>query len=755
MKGFIRLLKICVALAACVLAAAFGVSSASAAPASAHTVTVNPVSVQENQGFSGVIAHVDSCDDHCSSTVYWGDGTTTVVDPTGVDISASHIWVEEGNYTVRVDATSWGCFIFCVATGTATGSRVETIADAPLTTPSNQTLSLAEGVVFNGVVGSFTDANGTATADDFTATIRWGDTFVSSGTVAKSGSRWNVSGTHTYRMAGTYSIVTAVNDHGSSINIPATANVTDVALTASGVNESWTAGQSSTLKVASFTDANPGAIASDFTATISWGDGSSSPGAISGGPQFSVNGTHTYANAGTYTATISIHDAGGASATATAQMTVTGFTLLPALSNGAYGGYTTTIYLKNAGSAAADIHIVYYDATGKPVGVDANASLAPNATWIVPQTNGHSFDPGTAGSGLVLSSQPLAAFVNEFAPGGSDATSYTGINDPVQTGSTLYVPAIANNAYGGYTTGIGLLNLGTPGNITITYRDNLGVVALTQVLPNVATYSYNAIYSGTAGLPANFAGTATITGPGRMAAVINEVGPNGQFSSYDAVNAGSTTLNAPAALNNAYGGFYTGMGIQNTSNTAGTVTVDYYDATGAKTTTTQSIAANGYIGLFQGSSTEGPPANPLGYTAVITGSQPLAVIVNETAPPVGGLTTMSTSYNTFTAGKAQSHLALVENAGPDGWSTGLGVMNTGSTATTVTLSYYDATTGAPIGNSQTQTLQPKAFYGPYQPAAGLPPGVRASAVLTTTTGGQVAVICNEAGPNMFMSYDGQ
>src|SRR5207253_2263850 len=180
---------------------------------------------------------------------------------------------------------------------------------------------------------------------------------------------------------------------------------------------------------------------------------------------------------------------------------------------------------KNAGSAAADIHIVYYDATGKPVGVDANASLAPNATWIVPQTNGHSFDPGAAGSGLVLSSQPLAAFVNEFAPGGSDATSYTGIN---------------------------------------------------------------------------------------------EVGPNGQFSSYDAVNAGSTTLNAPAALNNAYGGFYTGMGIQNTSNTAGTVTVDYYDATGAKTTTSQSIAANGYIGLFQGSSTEGPPANPLGYTAVIT-----------------------------------------------------------------------------------------------------------------------------------------
>jgi hypothetical protein len=98
---------------------------------------------------------------------------------------------------------------------------------------------------------------------------------------------------------------------------------------------------------------------------------------------------------------------------------------------------------------------------------------------------------------------------------------------------------------------------------------------------------------------------------------------------------------------------------------------------------------------------------------------------------------------------------LVETTGADGWSTGEGIMNSGSAATVVTVTYYDTATGAHVGTPQSTSLQPNAFWGLYQPTGGVPGGTRASAVVTTSAGGQVAVICNEANTTSFMSYTGQ
>jgi hypothetical protein len=133
----------------------------------------------------------------------------------------------------------------------------------------------------------------------------------------------------------------------------------------------------------------------------------------------------------------------------------------------------------------------------------------------------------------------------------------------------------------------------------------------------------------------------------------------------------------------------------------------------------------------------------------------IAAILNEVAPPGNGVQ-QSTSYNTFVGGASSANLALVENAGFDGWSTGLGIMNTGAAVTSVTVTYYDAATGATVGTAQTNgALQPNAFWPVYQPDAGLPSGQRATAVVTTSAGGRVAVICNERNANSFMSYNGR
>jgi alpha-tubulin suppressor-like RCC1 family protein len=440
--------------------------------------------------------------------------------------------------------------------------------------------------------------------------------------------------------------------------------------------------------------------------------------------------------------------------------------VFPAMTNGAYGGYITAASVKNTGTAAALVRIAYFNQSGAAIGGgDAISSLPVNASWTVRQDNGNSF-PGSggdalqAGSAIVYSSQPIASFVNEFAPGNvGDATSYSGVQVPSGVGTTLFAPTIVNNAYGGYTTGIGLLNQGSsPTDVSITYRDGSGIVVKTQTVSGLAAHAYQALYSGDAvlALPSGFAGTATITSSTSqpLGAIVNETGPGAQFSSYDAVPSGSTLLNVPVALNNAYGGYYTGMGIQNTSASPGAVSVTYYDASGTATVKSFTILAYGSLGVYQGSATDGPV--PGAYTAVIQSSTVLlAAIVNEVAPAGASSARQSTSYNAFGAGSSTLHLPLVENAGSDPWNTGLGIMNTGAGSVVVQVSYYDAITGAPVGTPQALSLAARAYWGLYQPTGGLPSGSRATAVVTTSSGGQVAVVCNESSPITFMSYNGQ
>ena len=81
-------------------------------------------------------------------------------------------------------------------------------------------------------------------------------------------------------------------------------------MTASGTSFSAVADQTFTGQVASFSDANPCAVAADFTATINWGDGNVSPGTITSGGNggFIVTGSNSYAAAGTFAVGVTIND---------------------------------------------------------------------------------------------------------------------------------------------------------------------------------------------------------------------------------------------------------------------------------------------------------------------------------------------------------------------------------------------------------------------------------------------------------------
>lgn len=96
-------------------------------------------------------------------------------------------------------------------------------------------------------------------------------------------------------------------------------------LTVTGVPVSVREGTAFSGAVANFTDTDAAQNASNFTATIAWGDGTSSAGTITGSAgTFAVTGSHTYADEGAFTVQVTVDDAantltGSGSSTATVE----------------------------------------------------------------------------------------------------------------------------------------------------------------------------------------------------------------------------------------------------------------------------------------------------------------------------------------------------------------------------------------------------------------------------------------------------
>lgn len=184
-------------------------------------------------------------------------------------------------------------------------------------------ISATEGVTFSGAIATFTSGESGAAASDFTADILWGDGSSSAGTVAAKGNgTFQVSGSHAYAEGGNDVLSVVITDKASNaVTAAATAAVSDVPLSANGTSFAVLPGAPLThVAVATFTDANSLAAAADFTATIDWGDGSSSAGSITeAAGTFTVSSSHTYSKTTNETIAVTILDQGGAAAQATSK----------------------------------------------------------------------------------------------------------------------------------------------------------------------------------------------------------------------------------------------------------------------------------------------------------------------------------------------------------------------------------------------------------------------------------------------------
>jgi photosystem II stability/assembly factor-like uncharacterized protein len=256
----------------------------------------------------------------------WDQDTTLTVSGNSVLVSGAHTFEAAGDYDVTVYVTGPDGQTNCITT---TSVRVSAL----LISPSPQTINATEGTAYSNSVASFTVNDPAAQASDFTASVDWGDGTTTTGTVAaNSSSGFTVDGTHTYAdemtsvpvnvtidTANTGIAVAVIHPLTSSPNavtVTSTANVqeADTILFGNVMTIAVLAGVPYQGVVATFTDSGyPSNMPGDFTGMIDWGDGTTTPGTVSGG-----NGTfmlsaqktdlHAYASTGTFTLKATVND---------------------------------------------------------------------------------------------------------------------------------------------------------------------------------------------------------------------------------------------------------------------------------------------------------------------------------------------------------------------------------------------------------------------------------------------------------------
>ncbi len=172
---------------------------------------------------------------------------------------------------------------------------------------------------------SFVDPGSSAAPSDYTVTVDWGDHSTSTGspdvTVTGSSGNYTITGTHTYADEGSFTVaITIVNNVTTATSTETLTEVADDLDTLTidpntpGTQHGVEGTALGNIVLAVFDDAgNPGATASDFSASIAWGDKATTAGTITldtsgSAPVFKVMGSHLYTEDDTYAVTVTITD---------------------------------------------------------------------------------------------------------------------------------------------------------------------------------------------------------------------------------------------------------------------------------------------------------------------------------------------------------------------------------------------------------------------------------------------------------------
>jgi hypothetical protein len=278
-------------------------------------------------------------------TLSWSPAAITYGTPlSDAQLDAQAAWTVGGS-----PVTVAGTFTYTPAAGTVLNAGSQTLsvhfvpADAAdYDTPADMTVLLTVKpavltVTANNASRVYGAANPAFTYS-ITGFVNNDPASVVSGTAPLSTTATATSRPGNYAITPDVSQLSAANYTFSPVN--GTLTVTPAPLSATGVNVSATAGAPFSGTVANFTTADKIDGAGAFTAVITWGDGSTSSGAISGSSgSFSVSGSHTYAAAGNLFVSVQITHTLGCTTSATTSATAT----VSSLGQGVVKGLTGTI----------------------------------------------------------------------------------------------------------------------------------------------------------------------------------------------------------------------------------------------------------------------------------------------------------------------------------------------------------------------------------------------------------------------------
>ena len=231
--------------------------------------------------------------------------------------------------------------------------------------------------------------------------------------------------------------------------------------------------------VATFNDPNTSDLASNFTASIAWGDGGTTPATVTGSNgSFAVQGTYTYLSPGTDTITVTVADQSGNTfvATSTANVTSTDLSnnevyltgsLANISSNGpnAANGYTDTDQPTFSGTTVPYSIVQLY---ARLSGVDATQPLGEAVA--------------TASGQWTFTSGPLADGLYTITATVTPPAGFPSGTIPLANNGQIVIDTVSPIVVAESVVG--------PGRVAVSFRDDLSGMDMTTLLyPNNYTFA--------------------------------------------------------------------------------------------------------------------------------------------------------------------------------------------------------------------------------------------------------------------------
>jgi hypothetical protein len=728
-----------------------------------------------------------------SASVTWGDSqiatpaTTVVQQGNEFLVEASHLYnfatSPSQPYDLSVTVTN------SADTASASASGTVSVTPAPVVISTIPVMT-SKGAIFSGFVASFTDQNPGAATGFVSASINWGDgtapTVGMINVINSSTFEFSVTGSHVYASSGSYPTTITINDLDQTGKLvvkstpgfgAATVKASPAAITPISqlLNTPVNVAVPATAIVGSFTYTPPANATNPpvFTASINWGDGSSStvPDPSSNIVEanngvYNISGvTHDYTLAGTYPVIINIADNVGNSNTINSQAIVTGSSI-----NAVGTTITVTPSAPFSGVVATFTDSNPDAATTSPTAVinwgDGSQTIG---TVSGPNANGLFFVSGMHNYG---STNLAASYVVAVAITGPDGEKGTALSNAVVSRSVINPisqllttpagsPLPAKTIIGAFTY---LAPPGSPNPPVFSATINWGDGTVTEPPQVTFVQAANGVYDveapHTYAAPGNYTvtitvadtlgNTGTITSPAVVSGpLINAIGTNiaitpgvtftGVVASFTDANPLAKTIPPTALIDWGNGTITTGT--VSTPNASGVYTVTgtiNYGMTNLASIYHISVGIFGPSGEISAPQSFArvtlPVFSPISQLVVASPDTPLpgnTVFGSFTYAPPAGFPTTPAFTTTINFGDGQTGPGMVVYSN--------GVANVESTHTYLTAGTYPVTVTVadPIGN--TVSITSSASVGSVSPivASGttiaITPGVAFSGIVANFT----------------------